>query len=86
VYLNSNNNNNNNSDNFIFSIEFSTEIILLCIKIRINIISEDRNSIAAIVTRCMFLMVGGSNPDASKMFRGVQTGSEAQPTFCQNGA
>jgi len=56
VYLknNNDNNNNNNCDNFGFSIKFSTEINLLCIRISINITSDDRNIVAVIVTRCMF--------------------------------
>ena len=46
---------NNICDNLRFSIEFSTEIILLCIRISINItISGDRNSVVAIVTRYVF--------------------------------
>lgn len=45
---------NNICDDLRFSIEFSTEIILLCIRISINIIGGDWNSVAAIVTRCVF--------------------------------
>jgi hypothetical protein len=52
VYLKSNT--NNICDNLRFSIEFSNEVILLCIRININIISGDCNSVGAIVTRCVF--------------------------------
>jgi len=67
---------NSVGDNLRFSIEFSTEIILLCIRISINIISGDRNNVAAIVTRCVF---DGWRIESrsGKIFRGVQTGSEA---------
>jgi hypothetical protein len=66
---------NNIGDNLRFSIEFSTEIILLCIRISINIIIGDRNNVVATVTRCV--SDGWKIESRSDMIiRGVQTGSE----------